>query len=103
MVWHNRTEMTRKLKVCSRGHEFYKSSDCPVCPICWPGRAKKLQSDFPKLAAPALRALANAHIKQLSDLTKISEEELMELHGMGPNALETLKQSLTEKGLSFKT
>ena len=29
------------LKVCSRGHKFDKSSDCPVCPICWPGSYKK--------------------------------------------------------------
>ena len=28
-------------KVCSRGHIFYKSSDFPTCPVCWPGRYKK--------------------------------------------------------------
>ena len=29
------------LTTCSRGHQFYKSSAQPVCPICWPGRYKK--------------------------------------------------------------
>lgn len=31
-------------KTCSRGHVFMKSSDCPVCPKCWPGRYKKTLS-----------------------------------------------------------
>ena len=22
------------LRVCNNGHEYYKSSDCPVCPTC---------------------------------------------------------------------
>ena len=29
-----------KLTICTRGHSFYKSSDRPVCPKCWPGRYK---------------------------------------------------------------
>jgi len=35
-----------KLSICSRGHEFYKGSEQPVCPTCWPGRYKK--TDKPK-------------------------------------------------------
>lgn len=31
--------------MCSRGHKFYKSSERPVCPICWPGRYKKPHTD----------------------------------------------------------
>jgi uncharacterized paraquat-inducible protein A len=27
----------KKLKTCSRGHQFQKSSDYPVCLKCWPG------------------------------------------------------------------
>ncbi len=27
--------------VCSRGHKFLKSSQTPVCPVCWPGRYGK--------------------------------------------------------------
>jgi|GEM_PF-3717003 len=29
------------LTTCSRGHQFYKSKDMPVCPQCWPGYYKK--------------------------------------------------------------
>jgi len=76
-------------KICSRGHKFYRSSGCPVCPIYWSGYYKKQSlSDFPKdLAAPALRALLNAKITKLADLRKYTEEEISELHGMGPELL----------------
>ena len=59
-------------------------------------------SDFPKLAKPAQRALQNAGINKLKQLTEITEVELMQLHGMGPNALGKLKQALAERGLSFR-
>ena len=60
-----------------------------------------LQSDFPKLSQPALRALAGAGYTRLDHLTKVTEAELMKLHGFGPNALEKLRIALAEKGLSF--
>lgn len=60
------------------------------------------QSDLPKLAAPAQRALAGAGISNLKQLSRHSEEQIKELHGMGPNALGVLRQALAEKGLSFK-
>jgi ERCC4-type nuclease len=60
------------------------------------------ESDFPKLAAPAHRALAGAGISSLKQLSKFSEEQIKELHGIGPNALKELRRALTEKGLSFK-
>jgi uncharacterized protein YdhG (YjbR/CyaY superfamily) len=58
-------------------------------------------TDFPKLGAPAERALANAGCTRLAQLTKITEAELSRLHGMGPNALGRLCEALTLKGLSF--
>ena len=70
------------------------------------GKSRKTnpkESDFPKLAAPAERALAGAGIKNLKHLSKFSEAEIKELHGMGPNALGKLRQALAEKGLSFAT
>lgn len=60
------------------------------------------ESDIPKIGAPAQRALAAAGVKQLKDLTKFSEQEVRQLHGIGPNALGKLRQAMTEKGLSFK-
>ena len=58
-------------------------------------------NDLPKLAAPARRALAKAGIHSLAQLTKLSEADVKQLHGIGPNALEALRRALTENGLSF--
>lgn len=54
-----------------------------------------------KLAAPARRALASAGIKTLKQLSQFSEGEIAELHGIGKNALQTMKQSLKTNGWSF--
>jgi hypothetical protein len=59
-------------------------------------------SDFPKLAAPAQRALAGAGIQNLKQLANHSEAEVRELHGIGPNALKELHKALAAKGLAFK-
>ena len=58
-------------------------------------------SDFPKLGAPALRALHGAGYNRLEQLTTVSESKLKQLHGMGPNALGKLRDALAAKGLSF--
>jgi len=58
-------------------------------------------SDFPKIAKPAQRALAGAGYTQLEQLSHIKESELKKLHGMGPKALSILKTALAERGLSF--
>ena len=60
-------------------------------------------NDFPKIGAPAMRALEAAGYSRLEQLTKITEAELAQLHGMGPKALGILRETLKEKGLSFKT
>lgn len=58
---------------------------------------------FPKLAKPAQRALAAHDINALEDLTKWSESGLRDLHGMGPNALDTLKQAMQDANLQFQS
>ena len=60
------------------------------------------KNDFPKIGAPATRALKTAGYSRLEQLTKVSEAELGQLHGMGPKALVILRETLKEKGLSFK-
>ncbi|MFT4143356.1 MAG: DNA-directed RNA polymerase subunit alpha C-terminal domain-containing protein [Mobilitalea sp.] len=55
-----------------------------------------------KIGKPAQRALQNAGILTLDQLTRYSEKELLALHGFGPKALGILKQVLTEHNLSFK-
>lgn len=60
------------------------------------------ESDLPSgLAAPAQRALVAAGYLRLEQLTRVSETELKQLHGIGPNAIAKLRQALGAKGLSF--
>lgn len=89
------------LKVCRKGHEFYKSSDCPTCPIC--EDEKKPKDGFLSLlSAPARRALENEGIITLKQLAKHTENEILKLHGMGPASMPTLRKALAEDGLGFK-
>ena len=62
---------------------------------------RQQESDLPKLASPAQRALAAAGIRRLEQLIKFSEGEIKQLHGIGPNALSQLRRALRAKGLSF--
>ncbi len=59
-------------------------------------------NDFPKISAPAVRALEAAGYTSLKQLTKVTEAELAQLHGMGPKALRILRETLHAKGWSFK-
>jgi len=59
-------------------------------------------SNFPKISAPAMRALEAAGYTSLKQLTKVTEAELGQLHGMGPKALGILRETLKAQGLSFK-
>ena len=59
------------------------------------------EGDLPKLASPARRALEGAGYVRLAQLTKVRASDLMKLHGMGPNAMEQLRQALHAKGWFF--
>jgi hypothetical protein len=59
-------------------------------------------NDLPKLASPARRALKSAGITSLNQLTQVTEEELLQLHGMGKKALGILREALKTNGLSFR-
>ena len=61
-----------------------------------------VNSNFPKIGAPATRALEAAGYTNLKQLTKVTEAELAQLHGMGPKALGILRDTLKAQGLSFK-
>jgi hypothetical protein len=89
------------LKVCKNGHRFYKSSDCPTCPVCEEERKPK-DGFLSLLSAPARRALESEGLTSLTKVSKYSEESLSKLHGMGPNAIARLKASLKSAGLSLK-
>lgn len=89
------------LKICERGHQFYKSSDCPVCSVCENERKPK-EGFLSLLAAPARRALVNNGITTLEQLSKYSEKEVLNFHGMGKSTIPKLQKLLTDKKLSFK-
>ncbi len=59
------------------------------------------KSGFPKTSNPAESALIEAGYTHLEQLTKATEAEILALHGMGPKALNILREALAEKGLSF--
>lgn len=94
------TEKTN-LRICSNGHRYYKTSDCPTCPAC--EREKKPSEGFLSLlGAPARRALINNGITTLQQLSQYTEKEVLALHGMGPGSIPRLKDALHAEGLSFK-
>lgn len=62
----------------------------------------QLPDDLPlTIARPARRALLAAGYTTLEQLSKVQEKEIMQLHGVGPKALDQLHKALAEKGLSF--
>ena len=91
----------KQLRTCSKGHQYYKSSDCPTCPVC-EKTANPTTVFFLYLAAPARRALEKRGIRTLQELSRFSEDEILQLHGIGPSTIPKLKKALHENGLNFK-
>jgi DNA repair protein RadC len=54
------------------------------------------------LATPARRALVEAKLYKVSDLRKISLEELTNLHGLGKSAIARLKVVMHGKKITFR-
>lgn len=95
------TTARKTLRTCKNGHSYYKSSDCPVCPVC--EKEKKPSEGFlSMMGAPARRALEHAGILTEEDLSNRTEKELLLLHGLGPASLPKLRDALKLKGLGFK-
>ncbi|PJZ65600.1 RNA polymerase [Leptospira wolffii] len=56
-------------------------------------------TEFPKgIPAPALRGLASIGIRRLDQLIGKKEEELLELHGVGPKAIRLIREALRKEG-----
>ncbi len=51
------------------------------------------------LSTPAQRALEQAGYTELEQLSNVSDSELLQLHGFGPEALLLVKEALQEAGL----
>jgi DNA-directed RNA polymerase alpha subunit len=94
------TTSEKNLRTCNKGHNYYKSSDCPTCPIC--EEERKPETGFLSLlSAPARRALENNGITSLQQLSTFSEKEILQFHGMGPASLPKLRKALENEGLAF--
>jgi len=62
----------------------------------------ELQTGFPAgLSQPALRALRAGGYTRLDQLTKVTEADLLKLHGMGPKGIRLLRSALKAGGRSF--
>lgn len=93
------TELFKKKarRICKKGHTYYKSSDCPVCPVC---EKEKNNSDFlSALGAPARRALLQNGITSPEKLSKFTKAELLKLHGLGPSSIPIIENILLKKKL----
>jgi len=96
------TAPDKHLKTCKNGHQYYKSSDCPTCPVCEQARSPR-GGFLALLGAPARRALENKGITTLEQLSGFSESEILALHGMGPASMPKLRSALESEGLSFRS
>jgi hypothetical protein len=92
--------MKGTLRICPSGHKYYKSSDCPTCPVC-EGERRPDTGFLCLLAAPARRAMQNAGITNLKQLDSWTEGDLLKLHGLGPTTIPKLKKALKASGRSF--
>jgi len=92
---------TKTLRTCPIGHKYYKSTDCPTCPVCEAAK-KPMDSFLAMLGAPARRALEREGISTEEDLSKYTKSDILKLHGLGPSTIPKLEKALSNKGLSFK-
>ena len=56
----------------------------------------------PTIGRPATRALAVIGVTRLSDVARLTERELLALHGVGPKAVRLLRAALEARGLAFQ-
>jgi DNA-directed RNA polymerase alpha subunit len=67
-----------------------------------PIQGNPVESNLPaKLANPARRALLGAGYTQIEQLSEVSQDDLMQLHGIGAKAIQHIRQALAERGLSL--
>lgn len=91
----------KTLRICEKGHKYYKSSSCQSCPIC--NRENKPSTGFlSKLNSPARNALLKEGIDTLQKLSQFTEKEILNLHGIGPTSIPIMRAALEEEGVSFR-
>ena len=83
-----------------------------MCNEFWPeSRLKHMQDRYDELGqewrkigltSPAVRALVDARLFKVSDLRKISLDELASMHGMGKSAVARIKVIMNAKKIKFR-
>lgn len=58
-------------------------------------------NDLPNIGKVARRELALAGYTRMEHFTRVSETELLKIHGVGRKALQILKNALEKDGLTF--
>ncbi|WP_437923195.1 helix-hairpin-helix domain-containing protein [Sorangium sp. So ce291] len=68
-----------------------------------PSKTKEeAESALPKgIGKPATRALASVGISRLDQVARLTEAELLALHGVGPKAVGVIKAALEAQGKSL--
>ena len=92
---------TKQIKrTCIKGHTYYTSSDCMVCPVC--AQDEQPESGLlSKVNAPVRRALLRNKVTDVEALAAYGEKEILAWHGVGPSSIPLLKKALADKGLQF--
>ena len=64
---------------------------------------REYQTDLPDdLANPARRALLQAGLRRLDQVSAQREADVRKLHGIGPKAIEQLRRALEARGKTFR-
>lgn len=97
----NKSDNKKNLRTCPKGHQYYKSSDCPTCPICEQERKPK-DGLLSYLNAPARRALEGEGITTVEKLSQYTQKEILSLHGIGKTSIPILEKLLANQNLTFR-
>lgn len=65
--------------------------------------ARPVGTRLPRIGPPATRALRALGISTLEQVSELTETELGALHGVGPIAIDRLREALVERGLGFSS
>ena len=92
------------MAVAARARQFCLKPSRHKTSTMTPRQEQPLDAEWLKigLAGPARRALVTAKLYRVSDLRKISLEELSALHGMGKSAIARLKVIMHAKKIDFR-
>lgn len=98
--WHSAPGIFRR----ERDREVLSRIDKEGRVVTKESRSTAKDEPFPRgVSKPAQRALASAGYARLNQLTTARESDLAALHGMGPKALNLLKEALKREGKTFRT